>query len=58
MLTETRQSTLLEIDEQLQAYRAMPAASSDPMQRIKIARLESERNWIIQHTPALRRPRP
>jgi hypothetical protein len=58
MLIETRQSTLLEIDAQLRSYRQDPAASRNPMQYIKITRLESERNWILQHTPGLRPPRP
>ena len=57
MLTRNRELTLIEIDKQLQGIHRDMSEVMNPMQRIKVERLKSERDWIVEHTPGLDRDR-
>lgn len=55
MITRNRELTLIEIDKQLQGIHRDMNEVLNPMQRIKVERLQSERDWIVEHTPGLDR---
>lgn len=53
MLAEKRAQTLREIDERICELRAEGPSGLGPITYWHIARLESERHWLLEHSPGV-----